>query len=69
MNEESLDKMTRMRLSGMHQAFKACIETDGLSNLPTTNWYTIWYTAKGMTGSIAVCKEGLETLTSVKVPA
>ena len=28
MNKESLDKMTRMRLFGMHHAFKACIETD-----------------------------------------
>ena len=28
MNKESLDKMTRMRLLGMHHAFKACIETD-----------------------------------------
>jgi DNA replication protein DnaC len=28
MNEESLEKMSRMRLLGMHQAFKASIETD-----------------------------------------
>ena len=28
MNEESLGKMSRMRLLGMHQAFKASIETD-----------------------------------------
>ncbi len=28
MNKESLDKMTRMRLFGMHHAFKACIETE-----------------------------------------
>jgi len=27
MNEESLEKMSRMRLSGMHQAFKASLET------------------------------------------
>ena len=27
MNKESLDKMTRMRLLGMHHAFEACIET------------------------------------------
>jgi len=26
MNEESLDKMSRMRLLGMQQAFKACID-------------------------------------------
>jgi DNA replication protein DnaC len=28
MNEESLEKMSRMRLLGMHQAFKASTETD-----------------------------------------
>ncbi len=28
MNEESLEKMSRMRLLGMHRAFKASIETD-----------------------------------------
>ena len=27
MNQESLEKMSRMRLLGMHHAFKACIET------------------------------------------
>ena len=29
MNEESLEKMSRMRLLGMHQAFKACMEPEG----------------------------------------
>ena len=28
MNKESLEKMGRMRLLGMHHAFKACIESD-----------------------------------------
>lgn len=28
MNKESLEKMSRMRLLGMHHAFKACIESD-----------------------------------------
>jgi DNA replication protein DnaC len=28
MNKESLEKMSRMRLLGMHQAFKACIESE-----------------------------------------
>jgi len=28
MNQESLEKMSRMRLLGMHHAFKACIETE-----------------------------------------
>jgi len=28
MNKESLEKMGRMRLLGMHQAFKSCIEFD-----------------------------------------
>ena len=28
MNKESLEKMSRMRLLGMHQAFKASIESD-----------------------------------------
>ena len=28
MNKESLEKMGRMRLLGMHQAFKSCIESD-----------------------------------------
>lgn len=29
MNKESLEKMTRMRLLGMHQAFKASIAPEG----------------------------------------
>jgi DNA replication protein DnaC len=36
MNKESLDKMSRMRLLGMHQAFKASMETDG-NEPPFTN--------------------------------
>ena len=28
MNKESLEKMSRMRLLGMHQSFKSCIESD-----------------------------------------
>ena len=28
MNKESLEKMSRMRLLGMHQSFKCCIESD-----------------------------------------
>ena len=27
MNKESLEKMSRMRLLGMHQSFKSCIES------------------------------------------
>lgn len=32
MNNESLEKMSRMRLLGMHQAFKACIEMETNGN-------------------------------------
>ena len=28
MNKESLEKMSRMRLLGIHQSFKCCIESD-----------------------------------------
>ena len=39
MNNESLEKMSRMRLLGMHQAFKACIEleTNGSEQLFTND--------------------------------
>jgi DNA replication protein DnaC len=36
MNKESLEKMSRMRLLGMHQAFKACMEANG-NEQPFTN--------------------------------
>jgi len=37
MNKESLEKMSRMRLLGMHQAFKANIEPDGQAQLFTND--------------------------------
>src|SRR3954469_3545631 len=33
MNTDTLDKMRRMRLLGMHRAFKTSIETEGADNL------------------------------------
>ena len=69
MNKESLEKMSRMRLLGMHQAFKTSIEAERNRNsLPMMNWYTTWYKASGMTGSTVRYKEGLRTPTSAIVP-
>lgn len=64
MNKESLEKMSRMRLLGMHHAFKTSIETEHLSSLPMTSWCITWYKANGTTGAIVWYKEGLRTPTS-----
>ena len=38
MNKESLEKMSRMRLLGMHQAFKACIESEKTETFTNCNY-------------------------------
>jgi hypothetical protein len=39
MNTDTLDKMRRMRLLGMHRAFKTSFENTGDKPLPPTKWW------------------------------
>ena len=70
MNKESLEKMSRMRLLGMHQALlKKLWKPATQGSLPMMSWYITWFKASGMTASTETCKEGLRTPTSGTMPA